>query len=160
MSWSLLVVALLVALATLAAAWAYNTAQRLDRLHIRLDRSRDALQAALDRRCAVIAALQPQLAPLARETEEIRFTPHDLESRLTAEARLEQALKEEGGAAAPELEDAHTRVRLAQRFYNDAVADTLSLRLRPSVRALQLGGTAALPEYAGESRRAVGDSRR
>ena len=161
---AVIVVALLVALVTLTAAWAYNTAQRLDRLHIRLDRSRDALQAALDRRCAVVAALYPELAPLARETEEVRLSPTDLDTRLAAERRLEAALHDtwyDHKAAAPtQLEDAHTRVHLAQRFYNDAVADTLALRLRPSVRALRLGGTAALPEFAGESRRAVADNRR
>lgn len=165
---AVIVVALLVALVTLTAAWAYNTAQRLDRLHIRLDRSRDALQAALDRRCAVVAALYPELAPLARETEEVRLSPTDLDTRLAAERRLEAALQDtlhdtlhDHKAAAPtQLEDAHTRVHLAQRFYNDAVADTLALRLRPSVRALRLGGTAALPEFAGESRRAVADNRR
>lgn len=156
----------------LVAAWAYNTAQRLNRLHIRLDRSRDALQAALDRRCAVVAALYPQLAAQARATEEVRVSPQDMQSRLAAEAELmaqvSQLTSEYGQDGQDEqvaqaarrssqvpvqLEDASTRVMLAARFYNDAVSDTLSLRLRPSVRALRLGGTAALPSYAGERRR-------
>ncbi len=158
MSAAVIVAVVLAVAATLLAAWAYNMAQRLDRLHIRLDRSRDALQAALDRRCAVVAALYPELGPLAREIEELRFTPDDLDSRLAAEAQLVSALRERvdgdtKGGVPPQLEDAHTRVQLAQRFYNDAVADTLSLRLRPSVKTLRLGGTAALPKYAGESRR-------
>lgn len=166
-------------LLALVAAWAYYTAQRLNRLHIRLDRSRDALQAALDRRCAVVAALYPQLAAQARATEEVRVSPQDLQSRLTAEAELMAQVAQvasgdaqagqagQGGAAQGsaqgsvqgsaqvpvQLEDASTRVMLAARFYNDAVSDTLSLRLRPSVRALRLGGTAALPTYAGERRR-------
>lgn len=154
MTWWVVLLIALVVVATLGAAWAFHTAQRLNRLHIRLDRSRDALQAALDRRCAVVAALYPQLAPRARATEEVRFTPRDLDSRLEAEAELVGELAQHVGDSIPaQLEDAHTRVQLAQRFYNDAVADTLSLRLRPSVRTLRLGGTAALPAYAGQPRR-------
>lgn len=138
-------------------AWLMSTARRLDRLHIRLDRSRDALQAAFDRRCAVIAAIIPSLAPAARAVEEVRLTPRDLLSRLAAEDELglkvsELSARSTAGAlteaAIRELQDADTRVMLALRFYNDAVADTRSLRLRPVVRALRLAGTAAMPEYA------------
>lgn len=140
---------------TLVIAWAISTAQRLDRLHIRLDRSRDALQAALDRRCAVIAATVPELAVQAHATEEVRLTPHDLGSRLAKEHVLNEALVHQMHdlGAVPEsvrqaLKDADTRVMLALRFYNDAVTDTRALRLVPAVRALRLGGTASLPDYA------------
>lgn len=139
---------------TVVALWAQSTATRLDRLHIRLDRSRDALQAALDRRCAVIAATLPELAPAARSAEEVRMGPRDLSSRLDREAdlgALVAAHLQQGSvpaAAQRDLSDADTRVMLALRFYNDAVADTRALRLRPTVRTLRLGGTAALPEYA------------
>lgn len=157
-AWILAAIAL-----TIVVAWAYFTARRLDRLHIRLDRSRDALQAALDRRCAVVAATVPSLAAAARATEEARLTPSDLNSRLERERELGARLAALGpGSHEPapahgerlsqdavrELFDADTRVLLALRFYNDAVADTRALRLRPSVRTLHLGGTAALPEYA------------
>ncbi len=145
------VVVLFVALLALAGAWAFHTAQRLHRLHIRLDRSRDALQAALDRRCAVVAALEPDVASLARTTEAIRLHPADLASRLQAEAALERAVGESSqskGSQPAELQDAHTRVELALRFYNDAVSDTLALQSRPMVRALRLGGTAVAPQYA------------
>ena len=134
---------------TLLAAWAYSTAQRLHRLHIRLDRSRDALQAALDRRCAVVAAVYPELGVVAGETERTRLTPTDLQSRMQQEARLVQVLRERAGGReepAP-LQDANTRVSLALRFYNDAVEDTRALSSRPLVRALQLGGTAAPPQF-------------
>lgn len=134
---------------TLFAAWAYSTAQRLHRLHIRLDRSRDALQAALDRRCAVVAAVYPELAALAGETERTRLTPTDLQSRMQQEARLAQVLRERADER-PEpasLQDANTRVSLALRFYNDAVEDTRVLSSRPLVRALRLGGTAAPPQF-------------
>ncbi|QYH20578.1 hypothetical protein JKI95_11890 [Corynebacterium aquatimens] len=149
---------LLVAVAVAAlAVWAVLTAQRLNRLHIRLDRSRDALQAALDRRCAVIAATLPAAAGAARATEEVRLSDRDLRSRLdkedalAAEVAVHRAATGGDGAdsaAERELRDADTRVMLALRFYNDAVADTRALRLRPLVRTLRLGGTAALPEYA------------
>lgn len=139
---------------TALALWAQSTATRLDRLHIRLDRSRDALQAALDRRCAVIAATLPELAAVARAAEEVRMGPRDLASRLDRETQLGALVGvhlEQGPVAATaqrQLADADTRVMLALRFYNDAVADTRALRLRPAVRLLRLGGTAALPEYA------------
>lgn len=146
-------VVIVVALAVATLTWLYSIAQRLDRLHIRLDRSRDALQAALDRRCAVVAALYPQLAPLAAEVEQMRLTPTDLAERLVSEEAFMSAVAEaqRGDAPAP-LQDANTRVELAMRFYNDAVDDTLALRLRPTVRALRLGGTAALPQFAGGHR--------
>lgn len=132
-------------LLTLFAAWAYFTARRLDRLHIRLDRSRAALQAALDRRCAVVAVTCPELAADAHAVEEIRMSAGNLTDRLEAESALRPRIAACEGA---ELQDADTRVLLALRFYNDAVADTRALRLRPVVRTLRLGGTAALPEYA------------
>lgn len=132
-------------LLTLFAAWAYFTARRLDRLHIRLDRSRAALQAALDRRCAVLAVTCPELAADAHAVEEIRMSAGNLTDRLDAESALRPKVS---GCEGTELQDADTRVLLALRFYNDAVADTRALRLRPVVRTLRLGGTAALPEYA------------
>lgn len=125
--------------------WAWSTAQRLNRLHIRLDRSRDALQAALDRRCAVIAATVPELADQARAVEEVRLTPTDLATRLELEGGLQGGVDKQ---KAPALREADTRVALALHFYNDAVADTRALQLRPAVRTLRLGGTAALPSYA------------
>ena len=134
---------------TLLAAWAYNTAQRLNRLHIRLDRSRDALQAALDRRCAVIAAIYPELRSAAEDAEHVRMTPQDIHTRLTQEEQLSAQVGERiAGKEAPgALSDADIRVELATRFYDDAVADTRALRLRPSVSFLRLGGTAALPQF-------------
>lgn len=134
---------------TLLAAWAYSTAQRLHRLHIRLDRSRDALQAALDRRCAVIAAVYPELGTQAGETERTRLMPTDLNSRMRQEACLAQVLREraDGRQEPAPLQDANTRVSLALRFYNEAVEDTRALSSRPLVRALRLGGTAAPPKF-------------
>ena len=130
--------------------WAYTTAQRLDRLHIRLDRSRDALQSALDRRCAVIAAIVPEVAERARAVEQVRLSPRDVQSRCDAEGVLRRDVDTQAAARAHErdLVEADVRVMLALRFYNEAVSDTRALRLRLLVRTLRLGGTAALPEYA------------
>ena len=154
---ALSVVLLSVALVSVAIAggWAWNTAQRLHRLHIRLDRSRDALQAALDRRCAVIAALYPDVVAQARSTETIRLRSSDLHTRLDAEEELAKAVRgssQSDSSVPAELQDATTRVELALRFYNDAVTDTLALQSRPAVRALRLGGTAAVPRYADDHR--------
>jgi 8-oxo-dGTP pyrophosphatase MutT (NUDIX family) len=46
-----------------------------------------------------------------------------------------------------ELADAEARVLLARRFHNDAVRDTLALRVRRPVRWLRLGGHAPMPSY-------------
>ncbi|WP_288831520.1 hypothetical protein [uncultured Corynebacterium sp.] len=136
---------------TALVVWAVVTAQRLDRLHIRVDRSRDALQAALDRRCAVYAAAFPELAGRARAVEAVALRPADFSSRLGAEEslRAEAAplVEAAGENERREAEEADTRVMLALRFYNDAVADTRALRLSPGVRVLGLGGTAPLPTY-------------
>lgn len=139
---------------TVLAAWAYNTAQRLNRLHIRLDRSRDALQAALDRRCAVIAAVYPELRSAVEYAEHARMTPQDIHTRLAREEQLSARVSERiAGEEVPgPLNDADIRVELATRFYDDAVADTRALRLRPSVSFLRLGGTAALPQFARDDR--------
>ncbi|QPK82471.1 hypothetical protein G7Y29_06075 [Corynebacterium qintianiae] len=139
----------LAAAVALVLLWAYLTAQRLDRLHIRVDRSRDALQAALDRRCAVIAATVPEFAARARAAEAVRLTPRDVTTRCGIEDALRGDVDKHAPAAATsrDLADADTRVMLALRFYNDAVSDTRAVRLRAPVRVLRLGGTAALPEY-------------
>lgn len=137
-------------LLTCVLVWAYTTAQRLDRLHIRLDRSRDALQSALDRRCAVIAATVPEVSEQARAVEQIRFSPLDVQSRCDAEGVLRRDVDTRDAARdhGRDLVEADVRVMLALRFYNEAVSDTRALRLRLPVRILRLGGTAALPEYA------------
>lgn len=140
--------ALLAAFITLLLAWAYFTAQRLHRLHIRLDRSRDALEAALNQRCAVTAALHPDFRDECRGVESLRLTPTEVEPRLRAEQDLRKRVGEQAGDASNDIDAADTRVAIALRFYNDAVSDVRSLRLRPAVRLLRLGGTAALPAYA------------
>jgi hypothetical protein len=155
-----LVIGLIVVLAVivvLVGGWALQTANRLDRLHVRYDLSWQALDGALARRAVVARAVAvdaygnapegKRLAALAAAAER---APRS--AREAAENELSSALAMVDPAALPvplvaELADAEARVLLARRFHNDAVRDTLALRERPVVRALRLGGTAALPTY-------------
>lgn len=164
---TILVVALIVAVVVAVGVWAYGTANRLDRLHVRSDQSWQSLDAALARRAvvarAVAAALVPagyafgstpqqavdgkRLAALADQAER-----SDRLQREAAENRLSAALSAVPSEALPpqlvaELADAEARVLIARRFHNDAVRDTLALRTRRPVRLLHLGGTAPLPTY-------------
>jgi 8-oxo-dGTP pyrophosphatase MutT (NUDIX family) len=157
MVWLAAVIAVLVAVLVLFVAWVYQTANRLDRLHVRYDLSWQALDAALARRAVVARAIAvdafggaaegKRLAALADAAE--RAPRH---AREAYENELSAALAMVDPAALPsalvaELADAEARVLLARRFHNDAVRDTLALRERPMVRLLRLGGTASLPTY-------------
>ncbi|MHA3022275.1 NUDIX hydrolase [Mycobacterium sp. BMJ-28] len=154
----LICLAVLVGVAVLlTGSWAYLTANRLDRLHVRYDLSWQALDAALARRAVVARAVAvdafgrapegKRLAALADAAERAPRT-----TREAAENELSAALESVAPSALPvalvaELADAEARVLLARRFHNDAVRDIQALRERPMVRLLHLGGTAALPAY-------------
>jgi 8-oxo-dGTP pyrophosphatase MutT (NUDIX family) len=147
---------LLIAL-LLIGAWAYQTANRLDRLHVRYDLSWQALDSALARRAVVARAVAvdsyggaPAGKRLAALADTAERSPRA--RREAAENDLSAALASVEPSSLPlalvaELADAEARVLLARRFHNDAVRDTLTLRERPAVRLLRLGGTAALPTY-------------
>lgn len=149
--------AVLIAVLVLTAVWAYQTANRLDRLHVRYDLSWQALDAALARRSVVARAIaadvygdDPAGRRLARLADAAERAPRSgresAENELSAElATVEPATMPVGLVA--ELADAEARVLLARRFHNDAVRDTLALRERRPVRWLRLGGRAALPAY-------------
>jgi 8-oxo-dGTP pyrophosphatase MutT (NUDIX family) len=157
-TWAVIIaLAVLVMLVLVVAAWAYQTAHRLDRLHVRYDLSWQALDGALARRAVVARAVAVEaygggpdgkrLAALADTAERAPRT-----AREAAENELSAALAVVDPASLPvalvaELADAEARVLLARRFHNDAVRDTLALRERRAVRVLRLGGTAALPNY-------------
>lgn len=158
MTW--IVITVLVVLLVLLLAiggWAYQTANRLDRLHVRYDLSWQALDGALARRAVVARAVAvdayaggPEGKRLTALADAAERAPRA--AREAAENELSAALAAVDPAALPvalvaELADAEARVLLARRFHNDAVRDTLALRDRPAVRALRLGGTAALPTY-------------
>jgi 8-oxo-dGTP pyrophosphatase MutT (NUDIX family) len=137
--------------------WAYQTANRLDRLHVRYDLSWQALDAALARRAVVARAVAahaygggPAGRRLAALADAAERAPRS--QREAAENELSAALAMVDPASLPaplvaELADAEARVLLARRFHNDAVRDTLALRERRLVRWLRLGGTAPLPTY-------------
>ncbi|EFG74228.1 MutT/NUDIX family protein, partial [Mycobacterium parascrofulaceum ATCC BAA-614] len=57
MTWLVVVVAVLVGLLAVLGAWAFRTANRLDRLHVRYDLSWQALDGALARRAVVARAV-------------------------------------------------------------------------------------------------------
>ncbi|MCV7061032.1 NUDIX hydrolase [Mycolicibacterium vaccae] len=151
------VIAVLLAAILLTIGWAYQTANRLDRLHVRYDLSWQALDGALARRAVVARAVAveaygggPEGRRLAARAAAAERAPRS--GREAAENELSAALARVNPASLPlplvaELADAEARVVLARRFHNDAVRDTLALRERPLVRALRLGGTAALPTY-------------
>ncbi|OMC34521.1 exopolyphosphatase [Mycobacterium sp. GA-1841] len=156
-TWMVIAALVVLVVLLLAGGWAYQTANRLDRLHVRYDLSWQALDGALARRAVVAravaidayagAAQGKRLVALADAAER---APRS--GREAAENDLSAALAAVDPADLPvrlvaELADAEARVLLARRFHNDAVRDTLALRERPAVRALRLGGTAALPSY-------------
>lgn len=131
----------------IVALWAFFTAQRLNRLHIRTDSARQSLQAALDRRAAVLAALRASAADIAAQAEAIALTYGNFTRRAAAERAVHTAIADFGADVPVQIVDANVRVELAHRFYNEAVADTRSVRLIPLVRLLRLGGNAPLPEF-------------
>jgi 8-oxo-dGTP pyrophosphatase MutT (NUDIX family) len=155
----LLVTALVVLLAVvlLVATWAYQTAHRLDRLHVRYDLSWQALDGALARRAVVARAVAVDAYGAGPEGKRLKALADAAEEasragREAAENELSAALARVDPVSLPvalvaELADAEARVTLGRRFHNDAVRDTLALRERPPVRLLRLGGTAALPTY-------------
>lgn len=158
MTWIVIVaLAILLVIVLLVGAWAYQTAHRLDRLHVRYDLSWQALDGALARRAVVARAVAvdayaggpegKRLAALAGAAER---APRSGREAAENELSAALALVDTGSlpvALVAELADAEARVLLARRFHNDAVRDTLALRERAPVRLLRLGGTAALPSY-------------
>lgn len=146
-------------------------ATRLDRLHVRVETARAALDAALVRRAAVALELAASrlLDPatslvLATAAHEARTA--DSEGREFAESDLSRALRAvvdqpdfrktlaehgpgelSGAELLDELDAAAQKVTFARRFYNDAVAATRNARRRLLVRVLPLAGNAPVPEF-------------
>jgi hypothetical protein len=157
----------LVALAfvALAALYLRGLAGRLDRLHVRVDAARDALDAQLVRRTA--AALDLAHAGLLDPATSVLLAEEAYGAQTASERQRPRSESELTGALNAALPDAATvelltssargqelmsglsvacgRVVLARRFYNDAVGTTLVIRRRRLVRWLRLAGTAPLP---------------
>lgn len=152
---TIFVLGLVAAVILVIGLWAYGTANRLDRLHVRSDQAWLALDAALSRRAAVVRAAAVDMSVEdARRFAALADTAEraDRADRELAENRLSNALAAFGTSAlrpqlVAELADSEARVLIARRFHNDAVRDTLALRTRRLVRWLHLGGTAPLPQY-------------
>ncbi|MGK2315973.1 NUDIX hydrolase [Gordonia rhizosphera NBRC 16068] len=157
-----IVVIIVIVLAAFAMGWAFQTANRLDRLNVRVDLARQALESALARRAVVVRAIAAGM--IAGYDQEAAAAGHALaaaadqaehappESREQAENRVSAQLARTDSHSRPqglvvELADAETRVMMARRFYNDAVRDTRNLGERRLVRWLHLGGTAELPQF-------------
>jgi 8-oxo-dGTP pyrophosphatase MutT (NUDIX family) len=157
MIWLIVVIVVLVVVLAVFGAWAYQTANRLDRLNVRYDLSWQVLDGALARRAVVTRAVAidayggaPEGGRLAALADAAERAPRP--ARENAENALSAALAAVDPASLPagliaELADAEARLLLARRFHNDAVRDTLALADRRMVRAFRLGGTAALPSY-------------
>ena len=158
---ALLAVALVVML-VVVGAWLTWTANRLDRMHHRIDVSRGAFDAQLLRRSSATLelassdAVDPasRLVLLDAAHRARNAGPEDFEG---AESALSQALRavfaERDDVAvlssdpdlAPlvdELAGECAKVELARRFLNDAVVSARALRSRRRVRWLHLAGTA------------------
>ena len=145
-------VAVLVVLLGIYVSW---TAGRLDRLHARVDAAWAALDAQLVRRAAAARALSAHLPP--EEAEVLDAAAHTaLEAGVDGRERVENDLSRALRTVLPAVDDqspveelvsAATRVGLARSFYNTAVQDTRSVRLRRMPRALRLAGHRAMPEY-------------
>jgi 8-oxo-dGTP pyrophosphatase MutT (NUDIX family) len=157
MIWLIVVIVVLVVVLAVFGAWAYQTANRLDRLNVRYDLSWQALDGALARRAVVARAVAidayggaPEGGRLTALADAAERAPRP--ARENAENALSAALAVVDPASLPagliaELADAEARLLLGRRFHNDAVRDTLALAERRMVRAFRLGGTAALPGY-------------
>ncbi|POM23213.1 hypothetical protein BTM25_43660 [Actinomadura rubteroloni] len=156
-----------IALAVVLALYVSWRATRLDRLHVRVETARAALDAALVRRAAVtleLAAsrlLDPATSLLLAAAAQ-RARTADADAREFAESDLSRALRaavDQPGFAAgldgqgedqdvlAELASAAAKVGYARSFYNDAVAQARTARRRPLVRALRLAGRAPLPGF-------------
>lgn len=157
MVWLIAAAIVVVLFVAMVGVWAFQTANRLDRLHVRYDLSWQALDGALGRRAVVARAVAldayggvPEGRVLTALADAAERAPRA--GRENAENELSAALSAVQVARLPaalvgELADAEARVLLGRRFHNDAVRDTLALRERPVVRLLRLGGRAPLPTY-------------
>ncbi|MGZ4625369.1 MAG: hypothetical protein ACXV3S_03580 [Kineosporiaceae bacterium] len=151
------------------------SASQLDRLHHRVETLRAALDAQLARRAAAAVETAPLLDPATgllvadaaahalaagearSETEMIEASgpAEEIENDLTRALYVAfgdptevAELRDTAPLAAQSLElltQACTRVQLARRFHNDAVAAAVRVRRKPVVRWARLAGHAPLP---------------
>lgn len=155
-----LVVAVVVAV--LLSMWITFTLTRLDRLHARVDAAWAALDAQLVRRAAALqhvaespdSGVRPDLRRPCEQVAQAALGVQDESERQAAEnavghmitrlAEVDEPLQAEAEA---ELREGAARVRVARRFYNDAVRDTRTLRSRRMPRLLRLAGRRVMPQF-------------
>ena len=154
---------LLALLVVAAGLWLWWTANRLDRMHHRIDVARGSLDAQLLRRSgatlelASAEVLDPpsRLVLLDAAHRARNAVPEEFEK---AESELSEALRAVFGEVADvepwrrdpevaplvdELARDCAKVELARRFHNDVVVTARALRSRRLVRWLRLAGRAA-----------------
>lgn len=159
-----LIVGIVVVLAAVYVSW---RAGRLDRLHIRLELAKEALDAALMRRRAVVLELAGSrlldpatslvLAAAAHEarmagSEEREHAESDLSRALRAavdQERFREKLSEAPGGQdlLEELDAAVAKVVYSRRFYNNAVGVTRTAQRRWLARTLRLAGHTEFPQF-------------
>lgn len=159
-----LLVLLVVVLAGVYLSW---TAGRIDRLQVRVDAARAAVDAQLARRAAAaqdLAAVLLAADPADDDAQVLllaaRLSLQDAEGAATAASDLTRAARTvvtplvdpadpppEVAEALAELLRGSQRVQYARQFHNDAVRDTLVVRGRRIPRWLRLAGHAPEPEY-------------
>ena len=153
----------LVALLVVLALWLSWTANRLDRMHHRIDVARATLDAQLLRRSGVALELaaSEELDPASRLVlvdaahRARNAAPEEMEGaesslsytlRLVFDSAEEVRQLHAEEAVAPLIEELArdcARVELARRFHNDVVVSARALRSRRRVRWLRLAGHAA-----------------
>lgn len=163
-TWVLIAIAAVVVLLALGS-WLSWTAQRLDRMHHRLEVARGSLETQLLRRSGAAlelgtsGALDPARSlVLVDAASHARSVP--AEERESAESDLSEALRAvfrdadevralhadpEVGVLLDELAGACRKAELARRFHNDVVTSSRALRSRRRVRWLRLAGHAPAP---------------
>ncbi|MEU4229918.1 hypothetical protein AB0F17_36960 [Nonomuraea sp. NPDC026600] len=159
-----LIAGLVVVLTAVYISW---RAGRLDRMHIRLELAREALDAALMRRRAVVLELAGSrlldpatslvLAAAAHEArmagpEDREHAESDLSGALRAavdQERFTEKLSESPGGQAllEELGAAVAKVVYSRRFYNSAVGVTRTAQRRWLARVLRLAGHTEYPQF-------------
>lgn len=156
MTW-LAVAAIVVVAIGLYVSW---TAQRLDRLHARLDAAAGALHGQLRSRAdlaGVIAGSRELPAPVAAGLAAAARTAAATTALGADRERVESALSQamtDAVVALPARDaerqavvDAVMRAAIARRIHNDAVRDALVVRRRWIVRLFHLAGHAPRPSY-------------
>ena len=140
-----------VVLAAIFSAYLGWTAQRVERLHVRVQSAERALEAHLVRRAAaaaVVAELTDSVELYAAARMALDAEPGERES---AENDLTRQLRavdlEPASPAVRTLIATSRRVVLARQVHTDLVRDALSARRRVLVRLLRLGRRHPRPQY-------------